>query len=294
MVNHLHDLGATFKKIRTSKKLTQSVVASASGVSQSNYSKYEQDKIEINSEALIRLTDVFDISFNELLYIHNGYRLTEKEQLLKRFFNCSFQDIQELTTLKADCEQFLQKQFRLSISEIKQFCEALIVIQETGSFEAARAIVRPIWQRFLKKNESYIANLYVLRAIVFILPADEANHILSYVKQAQEKYDVFPQIAQILVNVVFTVTSKFLQNDMYYEALEVLLQIEESYTKQHRYDQLALVYIRKGICLNALETAEGPFWIKKGMHLAEVLEQPLLTKVIKQELDQFPKIKQNV
>lgn len=75
------------KKLRESKKISQSELAKKLNISQSNYSKYEKQIIEPNLETLIKLADFFEISLDHLIghELYNKpagefYQLTDRQK----------------------------------------------------------------------------------------------------------------------------------------------------------------------------------------------------------------------
>lgn len=55
------------KEIRKSKRLTQQEVANYIGISQNNYSYWENEKVKIDNESIKRLADYFGVSVDYLL-----------------------------------------------------------------------------------------------------------------------------------------------------------------------------------------------------------------------------------
>lgn len=60
-------LGERLKKLREEKGLTQKQVADKLGLESAAISKYEKDLREPNIESLLKLSDLFEISLDELL-----------------------------------------------------------------------------------------------------------------------------------------------------------------------------------------------------------------------------------
>ena len=63
----MHDLGASFKKIRIEKMLTQKQVATGIGVGERQYQYYEYGEKVPSALLLISLADYFDVSIDYLV-----------------------------------------------------------------------------------------------------------------------------------------------------------------------------------------------------------------------------------
>ena len=60
-------LGEKIKKYREAKKITQAEIAELLGVSPATVSKYEAGTLEPNIESIKKLSELFDVSIDELL-----------------------------------------------------------------------------------------------------------------------------------------------------------------------------------------------------------------------------------
>ena len=59
--------GERFKKLRLENNLTQTQVANALGIDQTNISLWENDKTRPEYENLIKLSKLYDVTLDELL-----------------------------------------------------------------------------------------------------------------------------------------------------------------------------------------------------------------------------------
>lgn len=67
---------SNLKEIRKSKGLTQAEVASHIGISQNNYSYWENGKVKIDNDSLKKLANYFEVSVDYLLGINESSSLT--------------------------------------------------------------------------------------------------------------------------------------------------------------------------------------------------------------------------
>jgi transcriptional regulator with XRE-family HTH domain len=65
------EFGERFKKIRLENNLTQTQVANALGIDQTNISLWENDKTRPEYEHLIHLSKLYDVTLDELLGIED-------------------------------------------------------------------------------------------------------------------------------------------------------------------------------------------------------------------------------
>lgn len=67
------EFGKRFKKIRVENNLTQKEVAKRIGIDQTNISCWENDKTRPEYENLIKLSQIYDVTIEELLGLDNKY-----------------------------------------------------------------------------------------------------------------------------------------------------------------------------------------------------------------------------
>lgn len=79
-VNKIRNFGEVLKYIRKSKNITQEYLCKDI-MSRSNLSRFESGNYEISISKFICLLNRLSISFEEFLYIDNGYEINEAEQL---------------------------------------------------------------------------------------------------------------------------------------------------------------------------------------------------------------------
>ena len=68
------------KQIRKSKGLTQQEVANYIGISQNNYSYWENGKVKIDNKSLQKLSELFNVSIDTIIGNNQLINLDTKEQ----------------------------------------------------------------------------------------------------------------------------------------------------------------------------------------------------------------------
>lgn len=282
----MNTIGNTLQKIRLAKGITQTYISKEAEITQSNYSKYEKGNIDMGSEALLRILETMDIQLQEFMYIHNGHYLSEKEIILQNFFELPFHNLSVLTNLQNKCIEYLEQSNSVLIQDILIIIEALKIIYIENDLEKGRQIVAPIWNRLCKNDELFVYDLYFLNTILYIFSLEEVMNIKHYLLRAYKKYQDFPNTSPILFNLHINISLLLLENKLYEESLDTLEIVEEICTKKRQYFQLAIIYIRKGICLNNL-AKDGEDLIKKGMHWLQMFEEVDALAIMQNEIDLY-------
>lgn len=282
-------IGITLKRIRKAKGLTQKDVTEYVGISQSNYSKYEIGKVDVNSEYLVRILDRMDITFQEFYFIHNNYNVSSKEEILQSFFNIPFQNLDELIKFKFICNEYLSKNYSDIIQDVITLCEAVLLIHKNNDFKTAREISTPIWNRLSKNDELFIFDIYFLNAILYIFSIEEALNIKEFVMRAYRKYNNFPKIVSVFVNLHINISLLLIENQHFQKALDTLNQVEALCRRKRLYFQLPIILIRKGICLNNLKknTTSGNLLIEDGKKYLKLFSEHEALKMLESEVSMY-------
>lgn len=289
MFKKTNKIGTTLKKIRKAKGISQKEIANYAGISQSNYSKYELGKIDVNSEALIYILDILDITFQEFYYIHNNYKPTEKELILQNFFNIPFQNLEALKKFKVTCEQYLFQNYSPIINDTVILCDALISISKYNDFETARTISSPIWNRLSNNDDLFVYDLYFLNAILYIFPIDEVLNVKDYLVRAYNIYNKYPKLHSVFINLHINISLLLIENCYYSEALTSLTNVEELCRNKRLYFQLSIILIRKGICLNNLDHQKysGSVYINEGKKYLNIFSETETLTILEKEIDLY-------
>jgi len=279
-------LGSQIKNIRTAKGITQLEVAQFANITQSTYSKFEKDLIEVRGSFLIKILDALDIPLQEFNFIQNNYKLPKKEIILNNFFNAPYNNQQLLSNISKECATLLNYCDSALIQDIQILCKSLSNILAKDNFEEARKYSKVIWERLSKNNDLYLYDLYLLNAILFIFPLNEMREIHKYLMRGFKRYEDFPNIKRISVNTSLNVAVILIMEHLYEEALIEIESILPLCKEQKVFIPLAIGYIRKGICLNQL-SKNGDNLINKGLTILKVLEEFDTYENMKKELVNF-------
>lgn len=279
-------LGNLVKEIRTSKGMTQIEISESANITQSTYSKFENDQIEVRASTLDRILSKLDISMEEFKFILNGYQLSDKDRILNKFFQVPYNNIALLNEIYEECNQMLQKEENVLIRDIQTLCKSLAPLLESGEFESGRLYARQIWQRLSHNNNLYYYDIYLLNAILFVFPLDEMLGIYQYLKRGFEKYKNFQNMSRVALSTSLNIAVVLITEKLYKDALEELEITLPKCKEQKLFIPLAIGYVRKGICLNNISN-NGNEWINKGLFMLEVLEEHDTYEHLKKEIELF-------
>ncbi|WP_342577809.1 helix-turn-helix transcriptional regulator [Psychrobacillus sp. FSL K6-2843] len=278
-------LGKLIKKIRTSKGFTQAEIAKSAHISQSNYSKFEVDAIEIRATSFMMILDKVGLDLEEFEFIKNGYSYSDKRKLLIKFFYAPYNSNLKLKEIYNECELILNSRYDEDIKDIRTLCSALIHLNNDNDIEQARIPAFEIWDRLKKMEQLYISDIYLFNAIMFIFPLETIMETRNFIQKSIDRYKDFQNIDRMSINIILNLSYLYISNKKYSEALTEILNIEPKCKQLNAYIPLAICYIRKGICMERTGSEEqGKQWIKKGLNIVEVLEEEKLLEALKLEL----------
>lgn len=283
-------LSKSIKQIRIAKGLSQQAV-SKGHLSQGNYSKFENGTIEITAKALIGILKNLDIELEELLYIDNGYKYSEKEQIYREFFRTPVNNQELLQKFILKCEQYLRNMDNedgliIFIKKISQFLNESIKNNNIYfNIEQAQHLLN----EFSKKEYLFIKDLYIINSIFFLFPIETAHLTMDYIETALKKYGDFQSINRVEVNLRMNYSLMLLKEKLEEEALQQLKTALPLVQKYKLGVQMGILYIRMGICYNNLKIPVEIDYIKKGTSILEVLEEKEILVGMENELESYYK-----
>lgn len=273
----------TIKKIRKDKGLSQQEVSSGY-LSQSNYSKFEKGDIEIPFTTFIGILNNLNIGLEELLYIDNEYSYSEKEKIYREFFRTPVNNKKILENLILKCETFLDNYSDQLVSFIHKICVILNNSLEQNDIYFNKNTALCLLEVFSKKENLYEKDIYIINSIFFLFPIETARLTMEYIGTALEKYDDFHSINRLAVNLRMNYSLMLLKSGCETDAL---IQLEKALPLTQKYKlsvQMAILYIRMGICYNNLNIKLNTDFIQKGLNILEVLEEIEVLEIMEKEI----------
>lgn len=279
-------LGHSFKMIRKNKNYSQKYV-SENVLTQSAYSKFELNKIEILSTSYITLLERIEMTSEEFTFIKNGYKYLPKEKIINWFFNISYNNPIELRKIILETEEFLKEKSDFIIQDIKVICEALIILNETQDIELTRKKVEETWIRLSQYDNWYLTEIKLINAILFLFPVDTAIEVSQNALNRLKKYHSFRDSYKLEINFKLNMALLLIKNGSYNKAVNVLNPVIETAKAYGMYKQLAAAYVRSGICVFQSNEEEGEELMQKGVAMLEFLEDYILKDILKVEIEHY-------
>lgn len=280
-------ISTTIRNIRLSKGLSQ-IQCSTGHISQANYSKFENGTIEISASALIGILDNLDLELEELLFIDNGYKYSEKEQIYRDFFRTPVNNQEQLKKFISRCDKYLIDSEDSLISFIQKISQFLIdSIQNKDIYFNKKQAELYLMNKFTEKEHLFIKDLYVVNSVFFLFPIETAHLTMKYIEEALKKYRDFQSINRLEINLRMNYSLMLLKENLEELALQQLnkaLPLVKTYKLSI---QMGILYIRMGICHNNLKTPVEIDYIKKGTNILEVLEEMDILRNMNDEINRY-------
>lgn len=281
-------LSNTIKQVRLAKGLSQKTV-SKGHLSQGNYSKFENGAIEITANSFVGILKNLDIELEELLYIDNGYKYSEKEQIYREFFRTPVNNQELLNKFVLKCDQYLRNinnedDLVLLIKKISQF---LINSIKNNNIYFNKEQAQHLLKEFSKKEHLFIKDLYIINSVFFLFPIETAHLTMDYIETALKKYGDFQSINRVEVNLRMNYSLMLLKQGLEEIALQQL-KLALPLVQQYKLSvQMGILYIRMGICYNNLKIAVELDYIKKGTEILKVLDEKEVLLGMENELNRY-------
>lgn len=279
------NIGSTIKRIRSDKDFTQKYVVDGV-MTQSAYSKFELNKTEITYSSLTSILENIEVTFEEVLYIQNGFKHTEKDAIFKKFISTSYNNEENIKELLNNAVSYLHKKDDQLITDIKSLCEAFLILLYTADTRMLQTTVSSVWRRLSDRNQFYFSDLYLLNSIFYFFPLETMLEIKKLAFKSIERYGDFQNIQRLKINFCVNISLMLIKEKCYVEALKEIEAAIIFSKKQKAYLQLAVCYVRKGICLNSLDNNGYP-WVQKGLELLTVLEEHALLQMATVEINLY-------
>lgn len=273
--------------IRRNKGYSQKYVSSGA-LTQGAYSKFETQNTDIGRATFDYILTKLELSYEEFKYIENEYNHNERDKLLNKLFDLSYNDKEVLQSLLEESTIYLKQKDDILVKDISRVCNALILLSKTNDIEQARIPLMEVWERLSKRNLFYISDLYFINTILFLFPLESALEIKKFAFRSINKYKNFQKIERLKINFSINIMLLLMKAHRFEDAL-----IENEHAiclckKYSDYLRLAICYIRKGICINQLN-ASGDEWINKGKNILTVIEECKILNILEEEIVRYNK-----
>lgn len=280
-------LSNAVRDVRLLKGMTQRDVSEGI-ISQGTYSKFEKGTADIPTQALIGILNNLNIDLEEVLFIANGYSYTEEEKLYREFFRFSVTNTISLEEFIYKCEKYLEVRNESTIAFLHQISKFLLEAFRNEDIYFNKSQALHFLDFFSNKEQLFIKDLYIINAIFFLFPVEVAHLTIEYVEKSLKKYKDFQSINRIEVNFRLNYSLMLIKDKLEDKALQQLDLLIPKVKSFKMHYQMAIVYIRKGICLHNLnQKEEGADYIQRGLLILETIEEHELYSHMQKEINKY-------
>lgn len=282
MINY----GCTLKKIRESLNISQNKISNGI-MSQSNYSKVENNEIDISFIKMMEVLDRLSMGTDEFLYIHNNY-IKHPDKQLNLLNQLKLADqmkiIENIDKLKTIVNPTQREEELLAIFQ------ALYSISK-NDYKAAEEYVLIIWERLKKHDTWYLYDIRLINSILYLFPIETAGSIINLILKRLEDYKKLGNINKLSGNLQVNYILLLIENRKYNTALDTIEKLIRFSIKQDLYIHLATCYVRKGIILEILNCKNTTDWYEKGFEVLEVTNNQKIIRELEKEIKLYTKHK---
>lgn len=280
----MKDYGKTYRDIRKNKGITQSEICK-DFISRTSLSKFENGKVIPSVQTFIELLNRIDVSFNEFLYINQGYRSNEKQRILNRFYSLfSNKEISTLLDLKQECYTFQEKSFSKTIDLLIYVIDSLVELStnnETVIPCLPRILLTIPWEYMQKYSWWSIDDIKLINCCLYMFPIETAMSIAEQLVIQLQRYNNLENTSSLQCAIYLNIVLLCLQNQQQKNA-EVILELALPLAKKiNRSDYYSIAIARKSFI------SKDKKMLEKALQIATLFDDQLLYESIKKEEELF-------
>lgn len=281
--------GSTIKKIRHNKGYTQKDVV-GSLFSQSTYSNFEAEKSDIHMTSFIYLLSQFQLSTEELQYIHNGYEYDAITNIIRSFFRLPYNDTKAIIGVIKSIDNYHRGGNKnLFLEELKSICEALIILETSGDFDKARDKVSAVWERISRFDQWYLMDIKIMNVILYFFEYEVAINITDKLLLRLKIYNNFEDVVKLTFTLTLNLSLILIKNGLYKEASARLDELLKDFLTEMPYKVLAICYNRKAICYSFTSKEKEMLYLNKKNILLEIYEDDIFKQLAQHEFNTYHK-----
>lgn len=248
----MNDLGTTYRKIRKSRGITQAQVCKDL-LSRTTLSKFENEKLTPSVTLFIALLARIDCGFDEFFFIAQGYRLTEKQQILHQFFSLfSNQKPKALLALKEQCLLFQRTSVSKTIDLLVYVIDSLTALSTNTEKEIPclpKVLLTVPWDALQAYSDWTLDDIKLINCLLYLFPVETAHAIANQLIQQLKKYEALENTVPLQCAIHLNVALLYLQEQQHQEAKESSDQALLLAKKSKRYDYYSLATARKSFAI---------------------------------------------
>lgn len=279
--------GTTIKKIRKNKGYTQKEVT-ANLFSQASYSNFESGKSDIHMASFMHLLLQFQLTTEELRYIHNGYQYDVPAEIIRNFFRLPYNNKKEISKVIKSIDDYQQRESKnIFLEELRAICEALLIVETSGDLEKARAKVKGVWERISRFDQWYLMDIKIINVILYFFESDVALNITDKLLARLKTYNNFEEAVKLTYTLTLNLSLILIKNGLYTEAIDRLNDLLNKYLKELPYKALVVCYNRMAICYSNISNEKELMYLNKIDSLLEVYEDDIFRQMVQLEYNKY-------
>lgn len=280
-----------FREIRMAKCITQSDLASGV-ISQSLLSKFERGEVNLRFDDIYSLLDKLGLSIEEFLFVYNNYKHSERNTIYHEFSNLNFNNLKELKVIRRKCLEYLENREDIRIKEISEIALFFIVNYDSKKMDVLPEVLSPIFKRINKSDTFFYEDIQLINNLLFMFPIENIKYIKNILLSKCEKYEHFRDANLLAIKIKVNITSLLLQNNLFEEALEYLIEIEKKHKLNMSVYMYCVVLSRIAICLYRSKSKRSKSnsyisFLKKAFLLLDVYEEYQFQEILFSEIELY-------
>ena len=167
--------------------------------------------------------------------------------------------------------------------------EVVIYIRQHGTGELsdhAEQVVKKLWRKIEKQDIWYESDLKILNTILFSFPIEHLHLITEKILQRLEIYKNYQHLYGLRMTILLNLSTLYLYNQNKNMCQQICYTLLEDAKKKKRYDNLAIAYVRIGICTN------NELLIQKGFSLLELTNETSMLSHLQKEVETYSQPKE--
>lgn len=191
MAQYIHDFGSTIQKIRKLKGMTQK--EAAGNIPVSTYRKIEQDQTVCSLPLFVQILGNLHIEFQDFMFIHNDYQLTERQALYKLFYEIkSTLSKEQFETFFEQSASYLKRNKDADIEQLEYALQGLYQFSLSGDREACYEFIKPLWEKLISMSEWDFWEALTMNCILFFL--QDSEDICETTRYLVKTFELFQPI----------------------------------------------------------------------------------------------------
>lgn len=285
----MQNYGTAIKKIRKSRGLTQKSVGQGI-LSQAAFSKFESGATVIHSTAFFLILERLSMSFEEFEYVSNCYEYPSSKNIIRKFFNSSYNRAEDLETLISEIDEYQGEQPAIDLENIKIICESLLCLNREKDIQKARSLVEPIWLKLSKLDQWYLTDIRLINVILYLFPNDAAIQMADTLLSRIHAYKDFQDSNRLIIVLKINLSLLLIKEQDFTAALTILEDLMSEHKKLMNHQSLSVAFIRIAICRKMLHLGNEDSYLEQARLLLNIYDQQDLLGQVMADYELYTKV----